>query len=27
LEEFWLFLEEKGVFGPFGGILGLLEPF
>ena len=27
LEEFWTFLEEKGVFWPFGGILSLLEAF
>ena len=27
LEEFWIFLEEKRVFGSFGGILGLLEAF
>ena len=27
LEKFWIFLEEKRVFWPFGGILGLLEAF
>ena len=27
LEEFWTFLEKKGVFWPFGGFLGLLEAF
>ena len=27
LEEFWIFLEEKRVLWPFGGILSLLEAF
>ena len=27
LEEFWIFLEEKRVLRPFGGILSLLEAF
>ena len=27
LEEFWIFLEEKGVFWPFGGFLEVLWPF
>ena len=27
MEEFWIFLEEKRVLWPFGGILSLLEDF
>ena len=27
LEEFWIFLAEKRVLWPFGGILSLLEAF
>ena len=27
MEEFWIFLEDKRVLWPFGGVLSLLEDF